>query len=304
MKMNPRIVFMGSPEFAVPILDMIARQYHVVGVVTNPDRPAGRGRILQASPVAKIAKDLNLDIFQPTKLTAPDSISKIKEWNPDLIIVAAYGQILRNEILNFPKHGCINIHASLLPRWRGASPIQSAILAGDEVTGITIMKMDPGMDTGPIYLSESLVIGEHDTSESLAKKLSELGANLLKRSLPSILSGKIIPEAQDSNHAINCKLIKKEFGKLDFNTQARTLERQIRAYYPWPGSFMDVNGIYVKVIKAKLGQDMQMTPGSKIIINGYPAICAVSGSIILELIQPAGKKIMTGKQFLQGQRNW
>src|SRR4030042_208732 len=191
--MMPRTVFMGSPEFAVPVLRKLADKYLVVGVVTQPDRPAGRGRVLKSPPIKQLADELNLPVIQPRKLSEPEVMGQLHQWAPDLIVVAAFGQILRPEVLNLPHFGCINVHASLLPRWRGAAPIQAAILNGDEQTGITIMVMDPGVDTGPILNQDSLPVTLEDTAGSLITKLSHLGAELLQDTLREYLSGKIHP---------------------------------------------------------------------------------------------------------------
>jgi methionyl-tRNA formyltransferase len=177
--MKPRIVFMGSPEFALPIIQELWKNYPIVGIVTQPDRPAGRGRILTPPPVKQLALELGLEFIQPEKLKEPAAQEKLQSWQPDLIVVAAFGQILRKSVLELPQYGCINVHASLLPRWRGAAPIQAAILNGDERTGITIMKMDPGVDTGPILRQDSLEIRSDDTAESLSNRLAPIGARLL-----------------------------------------------------------------------------------------------------------------------------
>jgi methionyl-tRNA formyltransferase len=172
----PRIVFMGSPEFAVPILRILTRQYPVVGVVTQPDRPAGRGRTLKSPPIKVLANEYNLPFIQPGKLSEPKAMRQLHHWSPDIIVVAAFGQILRPEVLDLPQFGCVNVHASLLPRWRGAAPIQAAIMNGDEQTGITIMQMDPGVDTGPILSQMSTSITQEDTAGTLTTKLSSSGA--------------------------------------------------------------------------------------------------------------------------------
>src|SRR5512142_279203 len=197
----PRVVFMGSPEFATPILRGLAEKFQVVGVATQPDRPAGRGRQLTPPAVKVLAQELGLPLIQPPKLRAPEAMEQLRAWQPDLIVVAAFGQILRKDVLWLPRFGCINVHASLLPRWRGAAPIQAAILAGDEQTGVTIMQMDEGVDTGPTLAQQALPIGPDDTTGSLAGQLSALGEGLLLETLPGYLSGEIKPRPQKSEGA-------------------------------------------------------------------------------------------------------
>ena len=194
--MSARVVFMGSPQFALPSLEALAQNYDVVGVVTQPDRPAGRGRKLTPPPIRALADELGIPVIQPRRLTEVEAMSVLAGWNPDLIVVTAFGQILRAEVLELPLHGCINVHASLLPRWRGAAPIQAAILHGDTQTGITIMKMDEGLDTGPIISQQDLALTDQDTAASLSPKLSRLGARLLIVSLPEYLSGNLQPTPQ------------------------------------------------------------------------------------------------------------
>ena len=177
--MQPRIVFMGSPGFALPTLKALADHFPVVGVVTQPDRPAGRGRHLQPPPVKTLAQSMGLPLIQPQRLQDPDAMARLRAWAPELIVVAAFGQILRPEVLNLPPYGCLNVHASLLPRWRGAAPVQAAILHGDPETGVTIMKMDPGLDTGPIISQRATRIGSEDTGGALSDRLARLGAQLL-----------------------------------------------------------------------------------------------------------------------------
>ncbi len=214
--MMPRTVFMGSPEFALPTLKALAERYPVVGVVTQPDRPAGRGNVLTPPPVKVLAQQLGLEVFQPEKLRTPEAKEKLRSWNPDLIVVAAFGQILRQEVLDLPPFGCINVHASLLPRWRGASPIQAAILHGDTVTGVTIMKMDPGIDTGPILAQRTVTIQPEDTAGSLSERLAQEGASLLMEVLPDYLEGRLHPQPQPEEGATYAKMLSKEEGNLRF----------------------------------------------------------------------------------------
>src|SRR5512136_2516429 len=211
-----RIVFMGSPDFAVPALEALARNYTVVGVVTQPDRPAGRGGDLRPPAVKEAALRLGIPSIQPEKSRQPEALDQLKAWAPDVIVVAAFGQILRTNVLELPRFGCINIHGSLLPRWRGAAPIQAAILAGDKETGITIMKMDPGVDTGPILSQRALRMASDETGGSLFVKMSILGADLLLETLPRYLDGELLPQTQPEEGATYAPMLRKEDGLLDF----------------------------------------------------------------------------------------
>jgi methionyl-tRNA formyltransferase len=299
-----RIVFMGSPDFAVQALEVLASHYKIAGVVTQPDRPAGRGGSLRPSAVKEAAIRLDLPIMQPEKLRQPEAMEQLRAWAPDLIVVAAFGQILRPDVLNMPRFGCINIHGSILPRWRGAAPIQAAILAGDQETGITIMKMDPGVDTGPILSQRALPIASDETGGSLFSKMALLGAQLLLETLPRYLSGELVPVPQPEAGITYAPMLKKEDGLLDFSQPAATLERRVRAMNPWPGAFFDWKGTPIKVHRARLGGEKSPGAGVKIIFKSWPSVGTGEGILILEEIQPAGKKKMQGKAFLAGARNW
>jgi methionyl-tRNA formyltransferase len=302
--MKPRIVFMGSPEFALPVLQKLVENYRVVGVVTQPDRPAGRGKTLTPPPIKKLALENGLEVIQPERLKTPEAFSRLQEWQPDVIIVAAFGQILRKNVLELPQYGCINVHASLLPRWRGAAPIQAAILNGDAKTGVTIMKMDAGVDTGAILRQREFPIQADDTAGSLSHGLAVLGADLLIETLPDYLAGKIEPTSQDDTQATYATLIKKEEGKLDFEKNAVVLERQVRAYIPWPGAFIEWQGQAMKINGAKAMDGGSGATGQRTVIEGFPAIQCKNGSLVLVEVQPAGKKNMNGQVFLRGARQW
>jgi len=299
-----RIVFMGSPAFAVPVLEALAKNYCVAGVVTQPDRPSGRGGALSAPDVKTAALSLGIPVMQPEKLSTPDSVAKITEWAPDFIVVAAFGQILRRSVLDLPAYGCLNIHGSLLPRWRGAAPIQAAILAGDHETGITIMKMDSGVDTGPILSQRSVPIVPDDTGDSLSKKMAPLGAELVMETLPRYLSGDLIPRPQTEEGTTYASMLKKEDGLLDFTKSALELERRVRAMNPWPGAFFAWQGNPLKVLCAHIYHENTPGAGQRFIQEGCPAVGTSDGSLVLDEIQPAGKKPMPGRAFLAGARNW
>jgi len=298
-----RIVFMGSPDFALSTLRGVAGAYEVVGVVTQPDRASGRGRELKPPPVKVLAQELNIPIIQPEKLKQPEAMEQLRAWAPDLIVVAAFGQILRKDVLELPRYGCINVHASLLPRWRGAAPINAAILAGDEETGVTIMQMDVGLDTGPMLAKASIRLKPDDTAGSVFQALSTLGADLLLETLPDYLSGKLTPTPQPEAGATYAPMMKKEDGVLDFNSDVNELERRVRAFNPWPGTFMDFNGMMLKVHRTHVAVG-EASAAQRLIVENQPAVGARGGLLVLDEVQPAGKKSMSGKSFLSGARNW
>lgn len=302
-KSQKRVVFMGSPDFAVPALKRMAEKFAVVGVVTQPDRPAGRGRTLMAPPVKVMAQELGLPLLQPEKLRQPEVFQQLSRWEPDVIVVAAFGMILRKEVLELAPFGCINVHASLLPRWRGAAPIQACLLAGDLETGITIMKLDAGVDTGPLLSQKSIQIGKLDTGGSLFNKLAELGGELLLDTLPAYLKGKIVPQPQDEKLATYAPMIKKEEGLLDFTEPAESLIRRVCAFNPWPGAYMLLNGQPLKIHVAHM-ESGPSHPAKRSILKGNPAISTSAGVLVLDEVQPPGRKTMTGKAFLAGARDW
>jgi methionyl-tRNA formyltransferase len=300
-----RIVFMGTPQFAVPTLRVLAEHYNVVGVVTQPDQPAGRGRKLSASPVKEVALELGVPLFQPDTLRPPEAVAHLAGWQPDVIVVAAFGQILREAVLALAPHGCLNVHASLLPLYRGAAPIAAAILAGDEVTGITIMQLDKGMDTGPILAQVEAPIQPDDTTASLTARLAELGAKLLMEVLPGWLAGEIRLRPQDDSRATVCRPLKKEDGHLDWARPAAVLDRRVRACDPWPGTYTSWQGQPLKVLRTRPQPDWrgQGPPGR--VIEVEAGIGVVTGQGVLELmeVQLAGKKPMPAVLFARGQRN-
>jgi len=302
--MENRIVFMGSPEFALPILKALTTNYNVVGVVTQPDRPAGRGRYLKAPPVKTLALESGLNVIQPPHLKNLEVKERLNLWDPDLIVVAAFGQILPPSVLDLPNFGSINVHASLLPRWRGAAPIHAAILHGDDQTGITIMKMDPGLDTGPILSQQTIIISSIETSGSLSPRLAELGADLLIKTIPEYLAEEIKPMPQDDTFATYAPMVKKSDAELNFNDPAVSLERRIRAFNPWPGAFIKWQGMIMKIHRARTARGDLIKPGEKTIFEGLPAIGTIDGLLVLEEVQPAGKKAMSAEVFLHGARNW
>jgi methionyl-tRNA formyltransferase len=301
--MTAKIVFMGSPEFALPTLQTLAQHYPVAGVVTQPDQPAGRGRVLTPPPVKILAEQLRFPVIQPRRLRDPEAMEQLHAWNPGVIIVAAFGQILRADVLDLPPHGCVNVHASLLPRWRGAAPIQAAILHGDAVTGVTIMKMDSGIDTGPMLSQRATPIAPNDTAATLSPKLAVLGAELLLETLPAYLSGKLQPLPQDVFLATYAPMLKKEDGALDFNQPAENLAWKVRAYNPWPGAYMDWAQGTLKVHLAHPVEGLAAA-GQTVRVGKLPAVGTTTGLLVLDEVQPSGKKSMPGQVFLNGARGW
>ncbi len=295
---------MGSPDFASGVFKKLTINFPVVAVFTQPDRPAGRGKVLTPPPVKVAALEAGIPVFQPERLRKPEAFAELAELAPDLIIVAAYGQILRQQVLDLPQFGCVNVHASLLPRWRGAAPIQAAILNGDRETGVTIMKMDAGIDTGPMLARRALEINPNDDSDSLSERLSQLGAALLVETLPAVLAGAITPVPQAEEGATYASMLKKEDGLLDFSQPAVALERKIRAYTPWPGAYFLFDGQPIKIKRAVVREESPLPEGQAGILTGLPAMGTASGCLLFEELQPAGKKMMSGKDFLRGARTW
>ena len=294
---------MGTPEFSVPSLHALAAAHTVVGVVTQPDRPAGRGRQVVAPPVKVAALELGIPVIQPQRLREPEAMQQLQSWAPDLIVVAAFGQLLKPAVLDLPPFGCVNVHASLLPRHRGAAPISAAILAGDDETGVTIMRMDVGLDTGPMLTKRAISIAETDTTATLTDRLAVVGAGLLVETLPGYLSGAITPIPQDSTLATYAPQLKKEDGRLDFTDTAEALARRVRALSPWPGAFCLWQGQPLKVLEARpiSGRGLQGTVSGG--LDG-PAIACADGQLLLIKIQPAGKRPMSALDFARGTRDF
>ncbi|MCK4800443.1 MAG: methionyl-tRNA formyltransferase [Anaerolineales bacterium] len=302
--MSLSVVFMGTPEFAVPVLEELARHFQVTGVITQPDRPSGRGRKLIAPATKVTADSLNLDLYQPTDVNFKSALARIRSWNPDLITVAAFGQILSPELLSLPPYGCLNVHASLLPRWRGASPINAAILHADSNTGVTIMKMAEGLDDGPILTQSSFPLQPDDTAGSLSIHLSRLGANLLVKTIPQYISGDIQPQPQDQSNITYAPRLKRQDGLLDFSQSADQLVCKVRAYTPWPGTFTFWKELRL-IIHQVRAEDVT-SPGSGVFTtyDNYPAIGTAEGILVLEILQQSGKNKVNGQDFLRGVSDW
>jgi methionyl-tRNA formyltransferase len=294
---------MGTPDFAVPALRTLVDTQNVVGVVTQPDRQAGRGRQLRPPPVKIVAQESGIPVFQPESLRSEESARPLLEWQPDIIVVAAFGQILRPHVLELPPSGCLNVHASLLPRWRGASPIQHALLAGDPETGISLMRMDEGMDTGPVYMQSAVAIENDETAATLHDKLAQSGADLLTSQLDDIIAGRLAALPQDEALATYAPLINKADGEINWNTESEKLDRHIRAMTPWPSAFTLWNGQPLKILAAQpmaADEFHAGQPGQVFIREGEVVVAAKVGGLRLEVVQLAGKSAMPVGDFIRG----
>jgi methionyl-tRNA formyltransferase len=302
-----RIIFAGTPDFAARHLDALLSSAHqVVGVFTQPDRPAGRGKKLMPSPVKVLAQQHNLPVFQPASLRAAENQQLIADLQADIMVVVAYGLILPKAVLEMPRLGCINVHGSLLPRWRGAAPIQRSLWAGDEETGVTIMQMDVGLDTGDMLYKLACPITAQDTSASLYDKLAQLGPQGLLETLAQLAEGRAQPQVQDEALVTYAEKLSKEEAKLDWSLPAAQLERCIRAFNPWPMSYFLIDEQPVKVWQASvIPASGRNTPGTIIEANKLGIqVATAEGVLNLEILQPAGKKAMSAQDLLNSRREW
>jgi methionyl-tRNA formyltransferase len=302
--MKPKILFMGSSDYSLTILKKLTKAYPVSLITTQPDKPIGRGKKIELSLMKVEGEELKIPVFQPKTIKDEKFLDSVKNYEIDLIVVAAYGKILPKGLLEFPKFGCLNVHASLLPRWRGASPIQASILNGDLRTGVTIIKMDEGIDTGPILGEREIKIGARETSGSLLLKLADLGSSLLIDILPKYLEGIIEFHTQSDDGASYTGLVKKEDGLLNFTDRAEYLERKIRAFNPWPICYINWENIQLRVFAAEVSKEKNLEQGKRGIKDKYPCIGTLTNDLILKEVQPPGKKRIDGKSFLNGARNW
>jgi methionyl-tRNA formyltransferase len=301
-----RIAFAGTPQFAVPALKaLLASPHRVVGVLTQPDRPAGRGRELRASPIKLLALEHSLPLAQPTTLRTPEGRAPIEQWAPELLVVVAYGLILPPAVLGIPRFGCLNIHGSLLPRWRGAAPIHRALLAGDAETGVTIMQLDAGLDTGPTLLERRRAIGPHDTSGDLHDALSELGATALLDAIEGRVNGTLVPRPQPEDGVSYAAKVEKSEARIEWNSSAAVLDRQIRAFNPWPiaetrfaHETLRVLGAVVTDARAREG-----APGTVLGLtdDGLRVACG-EGVLALREVQRAGKRPVSARDFVNAVR--
>lgn len=297
----PRIVFAGTPEFALASLTALVDAGHIpVAVYTQPDRPAGRGRRTTASPVKGFAEQANIPVLQPETLRDEAVASELEALNPDILIVAAYGLILPQRILDIPTRGCLNVHASVLPRWRGAAPIQAAILAGDDSTGVSLMQMTAGLDCGPVFSDRITGIGEHETAGELHDRLATLGGDLLVSDLPKIVAGSLEPVAQDEALATYAGKIKKQDAEIDWTEPADVLHRHIRAYNPVPGAYFHADdSLRVKVWRASPVDLIDAEPGTFVQYDKAGIVIACgSGGLSLESLQLPGKRRASANEFV------
>jgi methionyl-tRNA formyltransferase len=304
---------MGTPDFAVPCLEhLVLNGHEVVAVYTQTDKPAGRGRAPVSSAVKKAAQALKIPVLQPASLKGADVVEQLAGFRPDVIVVAAYGQILPQQVLDIPRHGCINIHPSLLPKYRGASPVAAAILAGDEFAGVSIMLMDRGLDTGPILSRAMISISVQDTTESVTAKLSQVAARMLQDTLVGWVRGEIVPQPQNEDEATYSPQISKEDGEIDWGLPAIEIWRRVRAYYPWPGCYTRWQGKQLKIIEAvplaaektiEAGRAVALTPAEG---KAEAAFGVQTGEGILGVVQVQmeGKRAISAAEFLRGQRQF
>lgn len=298
-----RIVFAGTPDFAVPPLKaLLAAGHRVVGVYTQPDRPAGRGRKLVASPVKQAAEAAGIPVFQPVTLKDDAALAALAALRSDLMVVVAYGLLLPQRVLDVPRLGCINIHASLLPRWRGAAPIQRAVLAGDSMTGVAIMRMEAGLDTGPVFLVRETEIGPRQTAGELHDRLSKLGAEALIDALPGIADGSLRPQPQGPGAATYAHKIDKAEGRIDWQRGAAEIGRRVRAFNPWPVAFTMVGGDTVRIWEAEplAAQSGDAARPGTVLAAGKTGIDVATGDGVLRItrLQLAGKRAMSAAEFL------
>ena len=296
-----RIVFMGTPDFAVPSLKkIIEKGYKVEAVFTQPDKPKGRGHKMQMSPVKEVALEYNIPVYQPQTLRNNEEIlGVLKDIAPDMIVVAAYGKILPESVLNIPKYGSINVHGSLLPRYRGAAPIQWAVLNGDKVTGVTIMYMGLGMDTGDMISKREMIIGDNETAGELFDRMSEVGAELLVDTIPDIVNGTAKREKQDESLAVHAPMINKEMGVMNFENSAEHIFNQVRGLNPWPSAYTSLSGKKMKVFTCRV-INKQGKPGLAFVNDGKLSVYCGENALELLEIQPENGKRMLSSSYLLG----
>ncbi len=300
--MTLRVVFMGTPEFAVPTLRALHSRFELVGAITQPDRPQGRGRKMLPTPVKVAAAEVGVPVGEPAKPGSAEALTLLRAWAPDVIVVAAYGAILPASVLSLPRLGCVNLHASLLPRNRGASPISRVILEGDEKTAVCTILMDQGVDTGDILLTHEIVISPRDTAGSLHDRMLEPGAELVVETLEAMSQGTLIPRKQDHSKATYTKPLSKDDGRIDWSLSAEVLDRLARAMDPWPTGFTVLNGEQIKVrhATAKIGEGPRGTIVS--IESDGILVGTGKGLLVLEEVQAPGKKTVRAADFARGRR--
>lgn len=295
-----KIIFAGTPQFAANALAALLKEHQIVAVLTQPDRPSGRGMQLTASPVKQLALQHGLQILQPLTLKTEEAQQAIASFDAEVMVVAAYGLILPKAVLQIPRNGCLNIHASLLPRWRGAAPLQRAILAGDAETGITIMQMDEGLDTGDMLVKRACPIKADDTAQSLHDKLAELGAQAIVEALKDMENGKLLPERQDARQATYAAKLTKAEAHLDWNLDALQLERAVRGYFPFPTAYALFGKTPIKILRASMGTGEAVASGTVIALDKKSIhVACAKGVLALEVLQKPGGKPLPAAQFVQ-----
>ncbi|MCX6800366.1 MAG: methionyl-tRNA formyltransferase [Candidatus Falkowbacteria bacterium] len=297
-----KTIFIGTPDFAIPSLKVLIADsdFAVVGVITKPDKPVGRKQIITPPPIKALALEHGLLVFQPEKIK--EFVNEIKNLSPDLIVITAYSQIIPQSILDIPQYGCINVHGSLLPKYRGASCIQAAILNGDQETGVTIMKIDAGLDTGAILSQAKLAIESTWTGGDLYEKIAELGASILADTLKKYVNGEIVPVAQNDSAASYAGILKKEDGLIDWAWEAVRVERFVRAMQPWPGTFANFDGMRIKIIEVS-GEILSLNDGEIVklfVHNSNLSVQCGKDTLTIKRLQLEGKKIMNSQEFLNG----
>jgi methionyl-tRNA formyltransferase len=296
-----RIVFFGTPDFAVPSLRaLLAGTDPVVGVVCQPDRPAGRGQRVTVPPVKQVALAANVPVLQPEKLRAPEFLAALRRWAPDLIVVAAYGRILPPPVLDLPRHGCINVHGSLLPKYRGAAPIQWAILRGEVVTGITIMQMNDRMDAGDILLQRETRVGDDETYGELQTRLADIGAHALSDAIAQLHAGTLQLQAQREEEMTLAPMIKKEDGRIDWTQPAVVIARRVRAFNPWPSAVTSLEGKLLKIHRAHAATRHSGEPGTVVGIDDGIEVATGEGTLVLDAVQLEGRKRLAAAEFARG----
>jgi len=298
-----RLVFLGTPAFAVPTLErLVERGHRVLAVVTQPDRPKGRGQTLAAPPVKEAALRLGLPVFQPERIKHPEAVDHLRSIAPEAMVVVGYGQIIPQSILDIPPLGILNVHASLLPKYRGAGPIRWSIVNGETVTGVTIMRIDAGLDTGPMLLKVETAIGADETAVELGRRLSTVGADLLVEALNALAGGRVVPEPQDSAQATYAPLLKKEDGRIDWSRSAAEIHNQVRGMQPWPGAYTTFRGAALHVWRARpVAAGVGHTPGALASIKPPVVACGTSALELIE-VQMEGRKRMAAADFANGHR--
>ncbi|NMA02954.1 MAG: methionyl-tRNA formyltransferase [Clostridia bacterium] len=300
-----KVVFMGTPDFAVPSLEALAKEgFDILGVITQPDRPKGRGQKLQPSPVKEKAVELGLNVYQPNKIRETEFVNFLQGLELDFIVVVAFGQILPKEILNIPKYGCINVHASLLPKFRGAAPIHWAVIKGEKETGVTTMFMDEGLDTGDMLLKECISITSQMTTGEVHDKLAQLGGQLLIKTLNKLQKGQITPEPQNEKEASYAPLLKKEHEKISWYNTREDIHNLIRGMNSWPGAYTFYKGLRLKIWQSSLENvkwDSIAQPGTILAQDNQGFwVQTIDGPLLITQVQPAGRKIMSAKDFFNG----